>query len=157
MTAVLTSDWLLADVLAPAVLDDLLTPLYDGAGRGELVLPSCGACALPLDLDQQVCDGCGAAEVSWRAVEARGSVHSVTLMHRLEPGLVVATAPYPILDVELASGHRLVMTTRDRPERVPRIGDPVTVVFRPLGAVSIPSAVPSDPRPAAPPTTEARP
>ncbi|RHW28577.1 OB-fold domain-containing protein [Nocardioides immobilis] len=149
---VLTADWLLSDTLAPQVEGDPLAPLYAGSDRGELVLPFCAACALPLDLDQQVCDGCGAAEITWRAVEPTGTVHSMTVMHRREPGLVVAAEPYPILDVELASGHRLIMTTRTHPSSLPRIGDPVAVAFRNLGGVAIPSA---DLDPAAPPTTEA--
>lgn len=152
MSTVLTADWLLADSLAPEVEGDPLAPLYAGADRGELVLPFCASCALPLDLDQQVCDGCGAAEIGWRPVERAGTVHSLTVMHRREPGLVVSTGPYPILDVELASGHRLIMTTRSRPSSLPRIGDPVAVAFRELGGVLIPSA---DLDPTAPPTTEA--
>jgi uncharacterized OB-fold protein len=155
MTTVLTSDWLLDDSLAPKVTEDLLAPLYAAGSRGELVLPFCDACALPLDLDQQVCDACGSAEISWCPVERTGTVHSATVMHRREPGLVVAPDPYPILDVELASGHRLIMTTRTRPDSLPRIGDRVTVTFRELGGVSIPSANLTAPRPTAPLTTEA--
>lgn len=157
MTTVLTPDWLLADSLAPTVTDDLLGPLYAAGGRGELALPFCGACALPLDLDQQVCDGCGTAEVCWRPVDRTGTVHSATVMHRAEPGLVVASDPYPILDVELTSGHRLIMTTRARPDAVPRIGDRVTVAFRQVGGVPIPSVDLTVPRPPALLTTEARP
>lgn len=156
MNTVLTSDWLLAESLAPAADDDLLAPLYAGGARRELVLPSCGSCELPLDLEQQVCDGCGAAEVAWRPVAPTGTVHSATVMHRREPGLVVAPEPYPILDVELDSGHRLIMTTRERTESLPRIGDRIAVAFRQLGGVSIPSAIPADPRPTVPITTEAR-
>lgn len=162
MSTMLAEDWLLDQALAPDATDDLLAPLYQGAGLGELVLPFCDACDLPLDLDQQVCDGCGADRVCWRDVERSGTVHSVTVMHRRETGLVVATGPYPILDVELVSGHRLIMTTATAtdPEAVPGIGDPVTVTFRRLGAVSVPCAAtadPTDPRQAAPPTTEDRP
>ncbi|GAA1970434.1 hypothetical protein GCM10009798_33980 [Nocardioides panacihumi] len=156
MTTMLTSDWLLADSLAPDVSDDLLAPLYAAGARHELVLPFCGDCSLPLDLDQQVCDGCGAAEIAWRPVEKAGTVHSVTVMHRREPDLVVASDPYPILDVELASGHRLIMTTHARSESVPRVGDRVTVAFRELGGVPIPSATPAAPRHTVPLTTEAR-
>jgi hypothetical protein len=67
-------------------------------------------------------------------------VHSATVMHRLEPGLVRSGAPYPILDVELTSGHRLIMTSRDRTEAVFHIGDRVTIGFRRLGGVAIPAA-----------------
>lgn len=140
MTGLLTADWLLADALAPLVEGDALAPLYDGATRGELVLPFCASCALPLDLDQQVCDGCGAAETAWRAVAPVGVVHSVTVMHRREPGLVITTDPYPILDVEIDGAHRLIMTTRVPVASPPRIGDRVRVAFRELGGVLIPSA-----------------
>jgi uncharacterized OB-fold protein len=151
---VLVSDWLLADSLAPQVEGDPLAPLYDGSARGLLVLPFCSACSLPLDLDQQVCDGCGAAAIAWREVTPTGVVHSATVMHRREPGLVLATEPYPILDVELTDGHRLIMTTREPPSSPVQIGDPVVVVFRDLGGVAIPAAEITS---TAPSTTEARP
>lgn len=139
-TPIARADWLLVDSLAPDPADDALAPLYEGAARGELVLPFCAVCALPLDLEQRVCDGCGAIDTQWRIAEPRGVVHSVTLMHRIEPGLVAATAPYPVLDVDLAAGHRLIMTTVEPAATAPRIGDPVTVGFRSLGDVAVPAA-----------------
>ena len=111
MTATAVEDWLLDSALAPPADDDLLAPLYQAAARNELAMPFCAACALALELDQKVCDGCGHSERDWRTVDPRGTVHTATLMHRREPGLVQAQAPYPIVDVELTSGHRLVMTT----------------------------------------------
>jgi hypothetical protein len=60
-------------------------------------------------------------------------------MHRREPGLVHAKAPYPIVDVELTSGHRLVMTTVQPATTAPAIGTAVRVGFRRLGDVPIPA------------------
>ncbi|MEH6796140.1 MAG: OB-fold domain-containing protein [Rhodococcus sp. (in: high G+C Gram-positive bacteria)] len=134
------TDWLLDPALAPTVDGDPLRPLYDGAARGELVLPFCSRCDAPVDLDQQVCDRCGSPETDWRATDLAGTVHSATLMHRLEPGLVATTAPYPIVDVELHGGHRLIMTTVDVASAAPRIGDNVRVGFRHLGGVTVPAA-----------------
>ena len=134
------TDWLLAPSLAPTVAGDPLQPLYDGAARGELMLPFCSSCDAPVDLDQQVCDRCGSFETDWRATELAGTVHSATLMHRLEPGLVATTEPYPIVDVELRGGHRLIMTTVDVASAAPRIGDTVSVGFRHLGGVALPAA-----------------
>jgi len=142
VTTALGVDWLLADSLAPITEGDVLQPLYDGAALGELVLPFCSYCALPLDLEQQVCDGCGGHDIAWSRVEPAGIVHAATVMHRREPGLVLASSPYPILDVELGSGHRLVMTTAEPEPSAPAIGDPVHVTFRDLGGVQIPSARP---------------
>ncbi|WP_024795216.1 Zn-ribbon domain-containing OB-fold protein [Tomitella biformata] len=134
------ADWLLEPALAPVVDGDLLAPLYAGAARGELVLPACGGCGLPLDLEQLVCDGCGQREIVWRAVALAGVVHSATTMHRFEPGLVRASEPYPIVDVELRSGHRLIMTTLEHQRVPPDIGEPVAIAFRYLGGIAVPAA-----------------
>jgi uncharacterized protein len=139
MTATAVEDWLLDSALAPAADNDLLAPLYRAASRNELALPFCAACALPLELDQEVCDSCGGAERDWRTVDLRGMVHAVTLMHRREPGLVHAVAPYPIVDVELTSGHRMVMTTVQPTNTAPPIGTAVRIGFRRLGDVVLPA------------------
>jgi len=139
MTATAVEDWLLDSALAPAADDDVLAPLYRAALRNELALPFCAACGLPLELDQEVCDRCGDAECSWRTVALRGTVHAATLMYRREPGLVHAGAPYPIVDVELTSGHRMVMTTVHPTDIAPPIGTAVRIGFRHLGDVVLPA------------------
>jgi uncharacterized protein len=140
MTTSARQDWLLEPVLAPSIEDDVLRPLYDAAARGQLALPFCADCDLPLELEQQTCDACGHAKRLWRQVNPRGSVHAATMMHRREPGLVRATDPYLIVDVEMASGHRIIMTTLTSTRATPRIGTPVSVGFRRLGDVAIPAA-----------------
>jgi uncharacterized OB-fold protein len=139
MTATAVEDWLLDSALAPAADDDTLAPLYRAASRNELALPFCAACALPLELDQEVCDSCGYTERDWRTVDPRGIVHTATLMHRREPGLVHAVAPYPIVDVELTSGHRMVMTTVQPMDTAPPIDTTVRIGFRRLGDVVLPA------------------
>ncbi|HKI42498.1 MAG TPA: OB-fold domain-containing protein [Mycobacterium sp.] len=133
------SDWLLGAELAPDVDNDPLRPLYDAAARGELALPFCASCKLTLELEQYVCDGCGGQQRDWWVVAPEGVVHSSTVMHRREPGLVLTDAPYPVVDVELASGHRLIMTTLHPDPTAPAIGTAVRVAFRRLGVVHIPA------------------
>lgn len=139
MTATAVEDWLLDRALAPSVDDDLLAPLYRAAARNELAMPFCAACTLALELDQEVCDSCGHSEREWRTVDPRGTVHAATLMHRREPDLVHGLAPYPIVDVELSSGHRMIMTTVHAADTAPTIGTPVHIGFRRLGDVAIPA------------------
>lgn len=139
MTTVTSQDWLLSNNLAPTVDGDSLAPLYEAARRGELALPFCAGCAQPLELDQEICDRCGASETDWCTVELSGTVHAATLMHRREPGLVRAQSPYPIVDIELDSGHRLVMTTVQPTLTAPLIGTRVRISFRHLGDVAIPA------------------
>ena len=138
-------DWLVAPDLAPDAGDPVMAPLYAAATRGALALPFCAACSTPLELEQYVCDACGAgAEIgtagrAWRDVPLEGAVHAATLVHRREPGLIVATAPYPVIDVELTSGHRLVLTTDAPSGTTPDIGAPVEIAFRTVGAVTLPA------------------
>ncbi|BBZ70513.1 OB-fold domain-containing protein [Mycobacterium paraseoulense] len=138
-TAHCAADWLLAESLAPHVQGDPLQPLYDFAARGVLAMPFCAHCDLALELEQQRCDGCGALEMLWRQVEPVGEVHAATMMHRRERGLVVAEQPYPIVDVELVSSHRIVVTTVTPCPAAPPIGARVFLGFRRLGAATIPA------------------
>jgi uncharacterized protein len=138
-------DWLVAPELAPNATDPVMAPVYEAAARGALALPFCAACGTPLELEQYVCDACGTnAEIGtagreWRDVPLAGTVHAATLVHRREPGLIVAGEPYPVIDVELASGHRLVLTTATPSGQAPDIGAPVEIAFRPVGAVTLPA------------------
>ena len=138
-------DWLVAPELAPDAADPVMAPVYEAAARGALALPFCAACGTPLELEQYVCDACGAsAEIGtagreWRDVPLAGTVHTATLVHRREPGLIVAAGPYPVIDVELTSGHRLVLTTAAPSGQAPDIGAPVEIAFRTVGAVNLPA------------------
>lgn len=139
-------DWLVDDSLAPNP-EGALAPLYEAAGRGELALPHCAACAVALELDQLRCDVCGATEIAWRVVQPTGSVHSSTTVHRREPGLIRTPDPYHLVDVELDSGHRLLVTTAQPTSAAPAIGAPARVVFRTVAGVAVPALAlpPSDP------------
>lgn len=137
-------DWLLDPSLAPSAENDPLVPLYEASSRNELALPFCSACAQPLEFDQEVCDRCSGSERDWRTVDLEGVVHAATLMHRREPGLVHAQSPYPIVDVELTSGHRMIMTTVRPADAPPAMGAHVLIGFRSLGGVRIPAIEPSE-------------
>lgn len=130
-------DWLVAEQLAPDT-GGALGPLYQSAAAGVLAMPYCAACGGVVELEQQVCDRCESPEVRWSAVAPQGIVHSVTIVHRREPSLVLADRPYAVVDVELDSGHRLVMAT-ERSGEAPAIGQRVTVAFRHVGGVAIPA------------------
>ena len=138
-------DWLVAPKLTPEAADPVMAPVYEAAARGALALPFCAACSTPLELEQYVCDACGASAETgtpgreWRDVPLAGTVHVATLVHRREPGLIIATVPYPVIDVELASGHRLVLTTATPSGQAPDIGVPVEIAFRTVGAVTLPA------------------
>jgi uncharacterized OB-fold protein len=135
-------DWLVSAELAPAPVG-ALAPLYEAGSRGSLEMPFCLACDRALELEQSVCDGCGGAGVEWRPVEPAGVVHAVTTVHRRERGLIRTDVPYHVVDVELDSGHRVVMTTLHPSATGPVIGDAVRIGFRSVGGVAVPAVIPT--------------
>jgi uncharacterized OB-fold protein len=140
------ADWLVAPGLAPDPADRDLAPLYAAAAREVLAMPFCGGCGIPLELEQSACDACGTAGPQWREVARSGTVHAATVVHRREAGLIVADGPYPVLDVELASGHRIVLTTTRACQRPPGIGARAEIGFRRVGGVAVPAVrVPGGP------------
>jgi uncharacterized protein len=140
------ADWLVAPELAPDPADRDLAPLYAAAARGVLAMPFCGCCGIPLELEQSACDACGMVGPRWREVARSGTVHAVTVVHRREAGLIVADGPYPVLDIELESGHRIVLTTTRACPRPPEIGASVEIGFRRVGGVALPAVrVPGGP------------
>ncbi|MCW2530166.1 MAG: hypothetical protein JWM76_5026 [Pseudonocardiales bacterium] len=141
MTTETAEDWLVSASIAPSLdEDDAIAPLYVGAARGALTLPFCGDCGEPVELEQRVCDRCTSTAIEWRDTDLTGIVHAVTVVHRLEPGLIRFDRPYPVLDVEVASGHRLVMTTVEPVAENPTIGQRVEIDFRHVGLAVIPAA-----------------
>ncbi|HVT66387.1 MAG TPA: OB-fold domain-containing protein [Trebonia sp.] len=137
------ADWLVSPELAPSFEGTALAPLFEHAERGELAMPFCAECAEPFELDQEVCDRCTGTGAHWRPVPPSGVVHARTLVHRTASPLLRTTAPYPVLDVELDSAHRVVMTTLEPATRDWQIGDRVRVAFRRVGGVPVPAAVPT--------------
>lgn len=134
------TDWLVTDALAPATSGHL-APLYQASSQGTLAMPFCSLCDQAVELEQSVCHRCGRGGVQWKPVEPAGAVHAVTTVHRRERSLIVSEHPYPVIDVELRSGHRVVMTTTHPLAEAPRIGDHVRVGFRIVGGVAVPAVV----------------
>jgi uncharacterized protein len=138
MPSSLQADWLVHESLQPNTSGSL-SPLYEAALRGELRMPFCGTCRGALDLDQLRCQTCAATTPTWQRVDPIGEVHAVTMVHRRERGLILTDEPYPVIDVELRSGHRLIITTDAPLTTAPTIGEAVVVAFRLVGNVAVPS------------------
>ncbi len=103
---------------------------WEAAHRHELVLQRCNACGRHVFYPRAVCPHCFAADLAWRRVSGRGTLHTFTVVHRGQRDFPLGT-PYVIAIVELAEGARL-MTNLVGVEPDPahiRIGMPVEVVF----------------------------
>ena len=95
-------DWLLDDTLAPDVLGDPLQPLYDAAATGDLALPFCTQCGLPLDLEGE--EGEWAAEV--RAFGAELVRRFSLPIHWVDERLSSVMAEHAVRGIGLKRGQR---------------------------------------------------
>ena len=105
-------------------------PFWEAARRHELSIQRCRACGRHVFYPRAACPHCFAADLEWRRVSGRGTLHTFTVVHRGQRGFPLA-APYVIAIVALDEGPRmmtnLVGVDAD-PARL-RIGMPVEVVF----------------------------
>ncbi len=132
-------DWLVLDTAAPSA-EEPLARFFAGTADDELLLPFCGN-GHPLDFDQVECERpeCGERSPEWRPVPKSGTVIASIVMHRLEKAYIAAKAPYPVLEVEFDSGHRLYLSTDRDPGAVAyQTGERVDIAFVSVGGIRIP-------------------
>jgi uncharacterized OB-fold protein len=84
----------------------LSRPFWDAARRGDLVVPCCSTCDLRFFVPEPACPGCMGSD--WRYVPSvgRGTVYSVTMVHRA-PGPGFDT-PFALAVIDLDDGGTLL-------------------------------------------------
>lgn len=110
-------------------------PFWEAARRHELTLQRCRACDAYLFYPRAACPRCLGADLEWRRVSGRGTLHTFTVVHRGARGFPLGP-PYVIAIVELAEGPRLMTNlvgVDPDPARI-TIGMPVEVVFEDVSA-----------------------
>lgn len=97
---------------------------WEAAAAGRLLLKTCDDCGRAHWYPRIVCPLCGSTSVGWREASGRGTLHAFSAPARAEP-------PYVLAYVTLDEGPTLMTNIIDaRPEDL-RIGQPVSVRFRP--------------------------
>jgi len=119
----------------------LTEPFWAAARRGELVVPQCSACGLRFFVPEPACPRCLCGTWQYARTSGRGTVYSVTVVHRA-PGPGFDT-PFALAIIDLEDGPALLTHVVDcDPERV-GIGMPVRVAFRPLSdGITLPCFTP---------------
>jgi uncharacterized OB-fold protein len=90
-----------------AVPVDMWTaPVWEAAGRGELVVPQCGECARFRMQPSPFCPNCQSQQVGWPVLSGRGRLYSFTILpHPKITGSAYAPA---LIELDDAPGVRLV-------------------------------------------------
>jgi uncharacterized protein len=105
---------------------------FSAAAEGNFVLQRCDGCDAWIFYPRVICPHCHGSQLTWRAASGRGSVYSLTVLHR--PGRPGFSPPYVLAMIDLDEGVRMManVLTAD-PESV-RIGDSVEVELEDRGA-----------------------
>ncbi|MFF4486326.1 Zn-ribbon domain-containing OB-fold protein [Streptomyces sp. NPDC001544] len=122
---------------------ELSRPFWEAARRGDLVVPYCKACDLRFFVPEPACPGCMSPDWRYAPSAGRGSVYSVTVVHRAPgPGF---TTPFALAVIDLDDGGALLshVVAGDPGEVV--IGLRVRVEFRALtDEIALPYFVPEN-------------
>lgn len=109
----------------------LSAPFWAAAGRGELVVPRCSACGLRFFVPEPACPRCLSQKWEYAACSGRGTVYSVTVVHRTPgPGFETPFA-LSIIDLDDDGPALLTHVVGCDPDKV-EIGMRVRVLFRRL-------------------------
>jgi uncharacterized OB-fold protein len=110
-------------------------PFFEGAARGELVMPRCSRCGRFQWTPPERCRDCGGESLAWTATSGRGTLFSFAVVRRPLLRQFAALVPFATGIVTLAEDPALRLVTRfvDCDPAALRIDQPVRAVFRPLG------------------------
>lgn len=114
-------------------------PFWDGCAAGELRLQLCHGCAAFYFPPRPFCPRCLSADVEWRRMSGRATLHTYLINHRPARGFE-DDAPYAIAVVELEEGPRMmsnIVGVENTPENL-RLDMALQVTFEPRGDVMLP-------------------
>ena len=107
----------------------LTAPFWEGARRGELVLPRCRTCSTVFFYPRELCPECLSSDLDWVTASGRGRVYSYTIVHQPAHPTFRADSPYVYAIVQLDEGVRMVSNIVDCPHDELAINMPVAAVF----------------------------
>jgi len=110
-------------------------PFFEGAARGELLLPRCQDCGRFQWTPPERCRSCEGARLAWTATSGAGTLFSFAVVRRSLLREFAPLVPFATGIVSLAEDPSVRLVTRfvDCDPDALRIDLPVRAVFRPLG------------------------
>ena len=99
-------------------------PFWEAAAQGRLLIKKCLTCGRVHFYPRAICPFCGSDQTEWLTASGRGTVYSYSVMRRVP-------VPYALAYVALEEGVSMMTNIVDCDLDAIRIGQPVTVAFRP--------------------------
>jgi uncharacterized OB-fold protein len=123
-------------IAAPPVTPET-QPFWEAAAAGRLLVKRCTACGQPHHYPRSICPFCGSDTTDWQQASGSGTIYSYSIMRRVP-------IPYAIAYVTLEEGVTMMTSIVDCDLDAIRIGQKVTVVFRPTeGGPPVPMFAPA--------------
>lgn len=104
-------------------------PFFEGAREGKLLAQQCNGSKRFFFPPSPVSPGTRDANWSWVQLSGRGTISSFVVMHQKYFAGFGDEVPYPVIEVELEEGVRLLSSIVDLDDRELVVGMPVEVVF----------------------------
>jgi len=101
-------------------------PFWEGAARGELLIPRCDSCGEHFWYPRAICPWCHSTAVGWTQSSGLGTVYTFTVVRRGLNHYKDAT-PYVVAYVEVPEGIRMLTNVVGCPVDDGAIGMPVRV------------------------------
>jgi uncharacterized OB-fold protein len=112
-------------------------PFWDAAAQGRLLVKKCVTCGQMHFYPRAICPFCFSDKTEWVTASGRGTVYSYSVMRRVP-------IPYALAYVTLEEGVSMMTNIVDCDLDAIRIGQPVTVAFKPSeGGPPVPMFRPS--------------
>jgi uncharacterized OB-fold protein len=99
-------------------------PFWEAAAQGRLLIKKCVTCGEAHFYPRAICPFCGSDKTEWVTASGRGTVYSYSVMRRVP-------VPYALAYVTLEEGVSMMTNIVDCDLDAIRIGQPVTVAFKP--------------------------
>src|SRR5215470_5366461 len=97
---------------------------WEAAAQGRLLIKKCASCGRVHFYPRAICPFCGSDKTEWVPASGRGTVYSYSVMRRVP-------VPYALAYVTLEEGVSMMTNIVDCDLEAIRIGQAVTVVFKP--------------------------
>jgi len=112
-------------------------PFWEAATQGRLLIKKCTACGQMHFYPRAICPFCFSDKTEWVTASGRGTIYSYSVMRRVP-------IPYALAYVTLEEGVSMMTNIVDCDLDAIRIGQPVTVAFKPSeGGPPVPMFRPS--------------
>lgn len=120
-------------------LNELNTPFWEAANKGQLKMQKCGGCGHIRYPISHLCPECLSEEYDWQQLSGRGTVFSSVVFHQVYHAAFKEEVPYNVSLIQLEEGPRMFSNVVGISPSAVTVGQSVEVTFHPASdVISIP-------------------